>query len=48
MELQTKLRAEIRATEKVAAARGDPELSVRDLEGMPLLGATVKVCNNPV
>ncbi|KAF8829535.1 hypothetical protein HHX47_DHR3000673 [Lentinula edodes] len=42
LELQKKLRAEIRATEKVAAARGDPELSVRDLEGMPLLGATVK------
>ncbi|KAJ3807307.1 cytochrome P450 [Lentinula aff. lateritia] len=42
LELQKKLRAEVRATEKVAAARGDPELSVRDLEGMPLLGATVK------
>ncbi|KAJ3874521.1 cytochrome P450 [Lentinula edodes] len=42
LELQRKLRAEIRATEKVAAARGDPELNVRDLEGMPLLGATVK------
>ncbi|KAJ3892339.1 cytochrome P450 [Lentinula edodes] len=42
LELQRKLRAEIRATEKLAAARGDPELNVRDLEGMPLLGATVK------
>ncbi|KAJ3722183.1 cytochrome P450 [Lentinula guzmanii] len=42
LDLQRKLRAEIRASEKVAASRGDSELNIHDLESMPLLGATVK------
>ncbi|KAJ3995671.1 cytochrome P450 [Lentinula boryana] len=42
LDLQRKLRAEIRASEKVAASRGDSELNIHDLERMPLLGATVK------
>ncbi|KAF5368790.1 hypothetical protein D9757_012275 [Collybiopsis confluens] len=41
-KLQSELRAEIRAAEKVAVSRGDSELSIRDLEGMSLLSATVK------
>ncbi|KAE9402808.1 cytochrome P450 [Gymnopus androsaceus JB14] len=41
-ELQRKLRAEIRATEKVASLRGESELNIQDLEGMPLLGATIR------
>ncbi|KAJ3711587.1 cytochrome P450 [Lentinula raphanica] len=42
LDLQNKLREEIRAAEKVAAARGDSELTIVDLEKMQLLGATVK------
>ncbi|KAF9075483.1 cytochrome P450 [Rhodocollybia butyracea] len=42
LKLQQKLRVEIRAAEKVAALRGDPELDIHDLEGMVLLSATVK------
>ncbi|KAF9075481.1 cytochrome P450 [Rhodocollybia butyracea] len=42
LELQQKLRVEIRAAEKVAASRGDSELGIHDLEGMVLLSATVK------
>ncbi|KAF5374036.1 hypothetical protein D9757_010076 [Collybiopsis confluens] len=41
-KLQSELRAEIRAAEKVAVSRGDSELSIRDLEGISLLSATVK------
>ncbi|KAE9403334.1 cytochrome P450 [Gymnopus androsaceus JB14] len=41
-ELQIKLRAEIRAAEKVASLRGESELNIQDLEGMPLLGATIR------
>ncbi|KAE9402806.1 cytochrome P450 [Gymnopus androsaceus JB14] len=41
-ELQRKLRAEIRAAEKVASLRGESELKIQDLEGMPLLGATIR------
>ncbi|KAJ3837966.1 cytochrome P450 [Lentinula raphanica] len=42
LDLQNKLREEIRAAEKVAAARGESELTIVDLEKMQLLGATVK------
>ncbi|KIK60900.1 hypothetical protein GYMLUDRAFT_998588 [Collybiopsis luxurians FD-317 M1] len=42
-KLQDELRAEIHTTQRVAALRGDSELNVHGLEGMPLLGATVKV-----
>jgi len=42
LDLQSKLRAEIRAAEKVASSRGDAELNIRDLEGMSLLSATIK------
>ncbi|KIK60906.1 hypothetical protein GYMLUDRAFT_200226 [Collybiopsis luxurians FD-317 M1] len=41
-KLQDKLRAEIHAAQRVAALRGDSELNIHDLGGMPLLGATVK------
>ncbi|KIK60889.1 hypothetical protein GYMLUDRAFT_597826 [Collybiopsis luxurians FD-317 M1] len=41
-KLQNELRAEIRATEKQVALRGDSELNIQDLEKMPLLGATVR------
>lgn len=48
LDLQSKLRAEIRAAEKVASSRGDAELNIRDLEGMSLLSATIKVRVLPI
>ncbi|KAF5356634.1 hypothetical protein D9757_006808 [Collybiopsis confluens] len=47
-KLQDELRAEIRTFEKAAAVRGDSELNIHDLEGMPLLGATETLRFHPV
>ncbi|KAF5357736.1 hypothetical protein D9757_011950 [Collybiopsis confluens] len=41
-KLQEELRTEILAKKKEVTDRGDSELNIHDLEGMPLLGATVR------
>ncbi|KAJ3892340.1 cytochrome P450 [Lentinula edodes] len=41
-ELQTRLRKEIRNTERKIAERGDVEVTAQDLESMPFLNAVVK------
>ncbi|KIK60769.1 hypothetical protein GYMLUDRAFT_200098, partial [Collybiopsis luxurians FD-317 M1] len=42
MNLQSRLREEIRSTERKVMGRGDAEISMQDLESMPLLNAVVK------
>jgi cytochrome P450 len=42
-EVQAKLRAEIRATERVMRARADTEFTYADFEDMPYTVAVVKV-----
>ena len=42
-EVQTKLRTEIRATERVMRARGDTEFTYADFEAMPYTVAVMKV-----
>lgn len=42
-DIQTKLRAEIRSTERAIHARGGSDFAAADLDGMPYLAAVLKV-----
>ncbi|KAI3602655.1 dna-(apurinic or apyrimidinic site) lyase 2 [Moniliophthora roreri] len=41
-KIQDRLRKEIRATERIVLERGDADFTIKDLDGLPYLGAVVK------
>lgn len=43
-DMQTKLRAEVRAMENTIRSRGDSEFTSTDFDGMPYTLAVIKVC----
>ena len=46
--IQSRLREEIRKTETIIRARGDPHFTVVDLDTMPYLNAVIKVTDFPL